>query len=138
MYQKLLVATDESIAADIAMKRAIELADTFGARLHALYVVDSRLGRTTASKDPYEQAGKHALQKCKKAAAQNCVPLITALEEGNPAGEILEYAEKNSIDLIVLGGKNKSTPERFFISNTAERVVRQAPMSVLVVRDGGV
>lgn len=135
MYQELLVATDDSTAADLAVERAIELADTFGARLHALYVVNSRLGRTTATKDPYEQAGERALQECEQAAAENDVPLVTAFEEGDPAGEILDYAERNGIDLIVLGGKRKSTAERFFISNTAEKVVRQAEMSVLVVRD---
>lgn len=62
---------------------------------------------------------------------------MATIEEGRPADTILNYAGTHNIDLIVLGGKTKSTAERIFLGNTAERVVRQAPVSVLVVREEG-
>lgn len=135
MYHSILVATDDSPMAKTAVDRAIELADRFDASLYALYVVNERLGRTTATKDPYEQAGNSALKAAEAKAAERNLQITTDLIEGRPANAILEYAEDHHIDLIVLGGKDKSAAERFFIGNTAEKVVRHAPVSVLVVRE---
>lgn len=135
MYRSLLVATDGSSTAKTAVNRALELADRFDASLHALYVVDERFGRTTATKDPYEGIGKSALKAAKAEAAERSLDITTSLVEGHPANAILEYADDRGIDLIVLGGKRKSAAERFFIGNTAEKVVRHAPVSVLVVRE---
>lgn len=135
MYRNVLVATDGSREAGAAGSRAIELADQFDATLTAIFVVDRRLGRTTATKEPYRQAGESALEGIERAAARRDVPVTTRLTDGQPADAIVDYAESHGIDLIVVGGKNKSTTERIFIGDTAEKVVRYAPMSVLIVRD---
>lgn len=134
MYRTILVATDDSPQADAATDAAIELAKRFDATLHAIYVLDSRIGRTSATKEPFKQIGENALQEIEQEAALNDVSVTTTLVEGTPASEILDYAERHAIDVIVVGGKDKSTVERFFIGTTAEKVVRHAPMSVLVVR----
>ena len=135
MYRSILVATDDSPPANNAVSRAITLAQLVGASLHALYVIDSRLGRTTTTTEPFRQTGEDALDEVDRIATSEGVPVSTTIEEGRPADVILNYAATHDIDLIILGGKTKSTAERIFIGNTAERVVRQAPISVLVVRE---
>ena len=90
--------------------------------------------------DDSPQAGTAAsqaieLNEIKIKAAETGISVTTTLEEGTPAQVILDYAEARGIDLVILGGKTKSTAERFFIGNTTEKVVRHAPMSVLVVRE---
>jgi len=135
MYQNILIATDGSPQAAIAVSQAIGLAHTFDATLHGLFVIDSKLARTGATRDPFKQTGERTLSEIGVEAAEKDVSVTTSLEEGAPAQVITDYAETRGIDLIILGGKTKSAAERFFIGNTAEKVVRHAPMSVLVVRE---
>jgi nucleotide-binding universal stress UspA family protein len=134
MYRNILIATDDSPQTSNAASQAIEFAHTFDATLHALYVLDSKLARTDATRESYEQIGERTLNRIKAEAAEKDVSVTTTLEEGMPAQVILDYAETRGIDLIILGGKTKSVVERFLIGNTAEKVVRDAPMSVFIVR----
>lgn len=53
--------------------------------------------------------------------------------EGYPAERILETARADDVDLIVLGAKEVSRLERFMLGSTAERVLSEAPCSVLLV-----
>jgi universal stress protein A len=54
--------------------------------------------------------------------------------KGVPYEEIIKFAEKEEIDMIILGACGRSTLERFISGSTAERVVRRAPCAVLTVR----
>lgn len=53
---------------------------------------------------------------------------------GNPSSEIIDYAEHNAINLIVIPSSGKTGLSRFFLGSVAERVVRFAPCPVLVIR----
>lgn len=53
---------------------------------------------------------------------------------GNPSSEIIDYAEQNGIDLIVIPSHGRSGISRFLLGSVAERVIRFAPCPVLVVR----
>jgi nucleotide-binding universal stress UspA family protein len=54
--------------------------------------------------------------------------------EGNPADEIVNFAEKNDIELIVIGTLGMSGVQRFLLGSVAENVVRHPKVPVLVVR----
>jgi nucleotide-binding universal stress UspA family protein len=54
--------------------------------------------------------------------------------EGNPADEIVNFAEKNDIELIVIGTLGKSGVQRFLLGSVAENVIRHSKVPVLVVR----
>jgi nucleotide-binding universal stress UspA family protein len=54
--------------------------------------------------------------------------------EGNPASEIVNFAEKNDIQLIVMGTLGKSGIQHFLLGSVAENVVRHSRVPVLVVR----
>lgn len=58
----------------------------------------------------------------------------TVLEFGDPADVILEYAEDRDVDRIVMGSHCRSGAERFLLGSVAERVVKRAPMPVMIVR----
>jgi nucleotide-binding universal stress UspA family protein len=53
---------------------------------------------------------------------------------GVPYEEIIKFAEKNQIDLIVIGTHGRTGLEKLFFGSTAEQVVRRAPCAVLTVR----
>lgn len=56
------------------------------------------------------------------------------VQVGNPSSEIIDYAEGNAIDLIVIPSRGRTGIARFFLGSVAERVVRFARCPVLVVR----
>jgi nucleotide-binding universal stress UspA family protein len=53
----------------------------------------------------------------------------------SPAMEIVSYAEKEKIDLIVIGSRGRSANQRFHLGSVAENVVRHSPSCVYVVRE---
>ena len=56
------------------------------------------------------------------------------VRSGNPAEEVMRYARENDVDMIVIGSAGHSAVERMMFGSTAEKVVRGAHCSVLVVR----
>ena len=66
-----------------------------------------------------------------RAANVEVEPIIL---EGSPADEIVDFAEKNDIDLIVMGSLGRSGIERFLLGSVAENVVRNYKKAVPVVR----
>ncbi len=57
-----------------------------------------------------------------------------AIEVGDPTAEIIDYAEKQQINLIVMPSRGRSGISRFFMGSIAERVIRFAHCPVLVLR----
>ncbi|WP_331232885.1 universal stress protein [Natronorarus salvus] len=134
MYDSVLVATDGSTDAERAVRQAVEIARRFEAELHALSVADERLARSAATEETYRQIANRAVRVAEREAAEAGVGVTTAVRTGAPAAEILDYASENGIDLLVVGNRGRSGLDRFFVGSVAERVVRRAESSVLVVR----
>lgn len=63
----------------------------------------------------------------------NCHPLL--FREGVPGSEILNSIDRYSIDLAVLGTRGYSGIKRFLLGSTSDWVLREAPCSVLVIRE---
>lgn len=122
MPRQVLVAVDFSEASERALGVAREYAVAFGARLHLLHVVPP----TT---DPVPQPRLEALA----AGLAGAVPVTTAVASGLPAAQIVRYAARNGIDLIVLGTHGRTGFSRALLGSVAEAVVRTAPCPVLTV-----
>lgn len=71
MYRNVLIATDGSPQAGNAVSQAIEFAHTFDATLHALFVIDSKLVRTDATREPFKQTGERTLNEIEVEAAES-------------------------------------------------------------------
>ncbi|WP_027389755.1 universal stress protein [Chrysiogenes arsenatis] len=65
------------------------------------------------------------------------IPVRSLILEGNPYAEIVDYAEKNDVDLIIIGSHGYTGIDRFLLGSVAERVVRKAKCPVLTVRMKG-
>jgi hypothetical protein len=87
------------------------------------------LGREGA----YHKAA-HRLQKAIPPEAYLWCDVKHAVSEGRPYREILNYAEKNEIDLICLGAHGAGFGMRALFGSNVDRVIRQAPCPVLVTR----
>ncbi|MEA1984084.1 MAG: universal stress protein [Euryarchaeota archaeon] len=62
------------------------------------------------------------------------VEVETVIVEGDAANEILDHAEKNRVDLVVIGALGMSADGRYLLGSVAEKVIRNSPVEVLSVR----
>jgi nucleotide-binding universal stress UspA family protein len=124
--REILVATDFSDEAEAALRCAIEYARRFGARLHLLHVFSQ--GEVEVTRLLADAA----------ALAAPGVPVIVSSTGGDPAEEILRYAQRHPIDLIVVGTHGRSGFSRVLLGSVAERVLRGARRPVLTVPSGAI
>lgn len=132
MYERILVATDGSEAAARATDHALDLASTFDADLHAIYVVDTRRYGKSMLADTEEvitdlrERGQDILDDI---TAQADVDVTTEIHDGRPHEVIGEYADRIDADLLLLG--NRGVDSGGEIGSTAERVVRYVDRPVM-------
>jgi nucleotide-binding universal stress UspA family protein len=139
-YKKIMVATDGSELVKKAVDTAIEISRLSGAKLYAVYVVvptthSARdFGWEKAAMEHFRNEGKAATRFVEDAAKSAGVEVESVLLEGHPADKIVEFAEQNGIEMIVIGTLGKTGLDRFLLGSVAENVVRHSKTPVLVVR----
>ncbi len=141
MYDRILVGIDGSEDAHAAAEHAVDLAATYGATLHCLYVVETRTAYDNAIVEPetvrenLRREGREALARVEAAAETAGVDSIASIEEGVPAEAIAEYADDHGIDLVVVGARGKSAFKTILLGSTTEALVGSG-LPVLVVSEG--
>ena len=144
--QKILLPTDFSKYSAAATKYACELATRFDAELHLLHTLETHLSSTPdfvmgLALPQYINESRAAAEKSlaglldPKWSAGRTV--IQAVVEGSPKVEIVQYARKQNIDLIVLTTHGRTGLPHVIMGSVAETVVRTAPCPVLTVRPEG-
>ena len=124
----ILYPTDFSPYSNQAYFHAVCLAEAHGASLTFLYVLQP--GSTDAAED--RRHWKEQLEQMRPGNPRIAVNHV--LLEGDPATEIASYAADARIDLIVIGTHGRTGEDRILMGSVAEKVVREAPCSVMVVK----
>ena len=143
MYDSILVPTDGGTRSLAAARRAIDVADTYDATIHALSVIDaSDLGLWTAADVPVDRvqaslrdAAEMATEEVSSLADSSGVPCEKAVRIGVPHREILDYTEEIDADLVVMATHGRTGLEHAILGSTTERVVRLSDVPVLTVRE---
>ncbi|SDR41378.1 universal stress protein [Natronobacterium texcoconense] len=141
MYDDVLVPTDGSDTVSETLEHALPIAADNDATVHVLYVVDSRI--TAAADDnaddletTLERDGSEAIEEVRDRASAQGLETTAEIRKGTPAKTILDYADEEGIDLIVIGTRGKSPREKVVsLGSVSERVVDNASIPVFVVRD---
>ncbi|OYR58226.1 universal stress protein [Halorubrum halodurans] len=141
MYDRILVPTDGGDRSLAAARRAFDLAERYGATVHALYVVETDTSLLTVSKGDVrgalravgEEAGREALAAVEEAGDAFDVGLVTTLREGVADEVIVEYVRREAVDLVVMGTHGREGVRRRLLGSVAERVVRGAGVPVMTV-----
>lgn len=139
MYDTILVAVDGSAPSNRAVVHALDLAEQYGADLHAIFVVDtSRYGEPALSNDELviveiEDRGHDLLEAIDERAEKQDVDVVTHCCHGVPHREIIAYADEIDADAIVLGYQGHSHTRTTAIGSVTDRVVRSGGHPVLVV-----
>lgn len=138
MYDRILLPTDGSRGNSRAVDQAIGLAGETDAVLHALFVVEDIPSAPEMSDGQFqarlEQIGEEALEDIRARADDAGVEIETAIENGDPHRAILEYADEEAMDLVVMGTHGRSGLDRYLLGSVTERVVRASDVPVLTVR----
>jgi nucleotide-binding universal stress UspA family protein len=133
---KILVAYDGSESAQRALVQAAELA-TNGAAVSVISVAEPlpQFGRAGTMMVPEEdEERRHELADAKATLAGKGIDASVVERKGDPATLIVEEAEHEHADLIVMGTRGLNTAKRWLMGSVSSRVVQHAPCNVLVVR----
>jgi nucleotide-binding universal stress UspA family protein len=146
VFASIVVGTDGSDTALTALRQAIELARRHGARLQIVSayepVSDQRLRNQQIDmpKDLEWMVNPRGdvlatLQAAKDEASHAGVSEVEAFaRQGDAADAILDVAEEQRADLIVVGNKGMTGAKRFLLGSVPNKVSHHAPCSVLIVR----
>lgn len=140
-YKNIMVAVDGSNEAELAFKKAVNVAKRNQGKLIIAHVIDTRAFQTVSSFDGMlaEQATEMAKQTLDEylayAKEQDCDQITTVIEYGAPKQIIAkQLPQEHHVDLIMLGATGLNAVERLFIGSVSEYVIRNAACDVLVVR----
>jgi len=138
--KRVLVAYDFSDYAELALKYGVTMAQEHQAELHLLHVLPSNsvsepeiAWYPSKGESAYHNAARR-LQRVMPDEVHLWCDVKTAVSEGHPYREILNYAERNEVDLISVGAHGAGFGMRALFGSNVDRVLRQAPCPVLVAR----
>jgi len=141
MYDTILIPFDGSDEARRAANHGIDLAEALGSSVHALYVMDlPGAPRTVYVRDDeeslreeYREYGETVTAEICDLAADAGVECTTAIKSGAPGEEIVDYADEEGVDAIVMGSEYQGR-FRAIMGSTTDKVVRTAKMPVITTR----
>lgn len=146
MFASIVAGTDGSDTARVAVRYAIDLARELGARLQLVSayepVSDARLKteQIDAPADvewainPREEVVALLEEARAEAESVGVKEVETFARQGEAADAIIDVAEEQRADLIVVGNKGMTGAKRFLLGSVPNRVSHHAPCSVLIVR----
>jgi nucleotide-binding universal stress UspA family protein len=145
MFDRIVVGTDGSETAGVAVTEAVELAKLSKAKLEIVSayepVPQSRLkeesegisGDVAHSVNPREDV-QLVLDKAAAEAKKAKVEVVTHPREGDPADAILDVAEENDADLVLIGNKGMTGAKRFLLGSVPNKISHHAPCDVWIVK----
>ena len=151
MVEKILVPLDGSDHADKALDAALDLAEAYSAEIFLLSVVhvppsayaapplSAKTSFLTSIRN-YEKEIEASLKRVLSEAIEKAkkltpyVKISTKLVEGNPADKIVEIANEENIDIIIMGHRGLSGIRRLVLGSVSNQVVDEASCPVLIVK----
>ena len=132
--EKILYATDFSSYSNQAYFHAVALAQTHGASLTILFVYTPDM--ITPGSEGDEEADRRYWQSQLEQIrpVDPRIPVRHVFQTGDPAEEIVRFGRDAGVNLIVMGTHGRTGLERLLMGSVAERVLRDASCSVLVVK----
>jgi nucleotide-binding universal stress UspA family protein len=145
VFSAMVVGTDGSDTAGEAVRQATELAKQVGAKVHLVSayepVPEGRLreerqqvpGDLQWMVNPREDVSE-TLEEAAGRIREAGLEVETHAREGDPADAILDVAEEERADLIVVGNKGMTGAKRFLLGSVPNKVSHHAPCSVMIIR----
>jgi len=135
--KKILVPVDGSKYSDEAVKYACNIAQQFNSEIILLNVIPDILSDGDAGFINYkslEESAQKKIAAAEKIVTANGLTASTRIKSGPTADTIVNTAEEQATDLIVVGSRGLSTAKRFLLGSVSNSVSHHAPCPVLIVR----
>jgi nucleotide-binding universal stress UspA family protein len=130
MIKRILVGTDTSASADLAVEHAADLARAHDAELTVLYVRPATDGREVFDPNRLPDPDGYLARMGGRFPRLRVHTLVRA---GDPAKQICDVAQSEGSDVIVVGNRGVHGRRRFFAGSVPTEVVHRSPCSVFVV-----
>ncbi|MBI4534212.1 MAG: universal stress protein [Candidatus Melainabacteria bacterium] len=139
MTRKIVVGLDGSEGSRRALLESIRLTKLEKAALEIVSVEElpryaETIGEVVEEQDTANQHLKRLQEEARQLAREQGIEIATSIKVGHPAKGLIDYAGEAKIDLLVIGHSGHSGLWGSFLGTTADKVVRHAPCSVLIVR----
>lgn len=138
-FKRIAIPTDFSETAQTAVNLGGDIAAYYNAEVDLVNAVDATVyayaGYPFASlTQELLTSAEEAINGVKLPEAAKDVKVNRYIVSGNPAAEVVAHAERNGVDLIVIGTAGHGTIARFFLGSVADRVLHEAKCSVIVTK----
>ena len=147
LRKKILVAIDGSPLSDKAAEEAVRIAagnpSQFKSKIYAVLVLpnaprntftDFVPARPITETSEWEDLRQRIFYVIEKDANEAGIPLEIKVAYGDPAEELINFAAKQEIDVIVIGSTGKGFLKRQLLGSVSDKVARHAKCSVYIVR----
>lgn len=139
MYQKILLPTDGSKNSDKEIETALNIIDKENGEIIILAVASNIIPLQLPNEEDMinlnnlltENAEKNV--KTMKEKINENIKITTKVIQGSPAKSIIEVAEAEDVDLIVIASSGKSGIDKLFLGSVAEKVVKNAKKDILLI-----
>lgn len=140
MYTKILLATDGSENARRAANEVAGLARELSSHVILVYIINTPPSQSRMAKANFdvhsllEEDAKTDVGDTIKIFETGAIPYTLKVAIGDPAAEIIEIAEKEMADLIVIGSRGLGTIKGVFMGSVSQKVAHQASCPVMIVK----
>jgi nucleotide-binding universal stress UspA family protein len=138
--RRILVPVDFSEASESAVQHATEVAQTYGAEVHLLHVVEEVVYPSAYGVEPALFSSDEVVARVEKTLGEMAREdmgyenVQASATIGYAPMTILDYVQENEIDLVVIATHGRAGLDRMLLGSVAERVIRQSPVPVFVVK----
>ncbi len=139
---KVLLATDGSEEAGLALRAAADLVNSTDSELHVVHVFPSDVGvpypAEVLQREPPDQSKQQAQafldRQVERIRAEGMAVAGSYLRAGRPANEIVRLSEELGVGLIIMGSRGLGGVRRALMGSVSDSVARHAPCPVMIVR----
>ncbi len=133
----IVIALDESGEPKKGMEKASYIAKLTGAKItgvNVTVVAPTLVAAVTNYKDYLTKKAQEMLDSVKESCEKQGVQFASKILHGNPASEIAEFAEKEKVDLVIVGSRDLGGIKEAILGSVANSIVHKSKVSVLVVK----
>jgi nucleotide-binding universal stress UspA family protein len=143
MFKQILLPLDGSEMSEQALRYAVQIAENFQAQLTILRVMvplaksyrggSASISVIESAENEIRNIILEYLKDLEAKIEMRNIPVRTVLREGNPSQQILQFIDKNKIDLVVMSTRGETGVTRWLLGSVTDHVVRGADVPVVVV-----
>ncbi|WP_163539107.1 universal stress protein [Gracilibacillus sp. YIM 98692] len=139
MYKKILLATDGSEHSKRAAENAFHIAQcSSGSQLEVVYVVNVDKAKSDVINNwnsiDVNDSRKKQFDEAERLAKETGINYKVKILHGEPGPSIVNYANKNNVDIVIIGSRGLNGLQEFVLGSVSHKVAKRANCPVLIVK----